>query len=191
MSWAKEEWKQDLPPQVLTNIEELEKEGANWKKLNHQQQLQLERLEATLEKQNQITAKEKATSLELNRHIQDMSNNFFELENKYEKAGKELKGKNKKIALLEEQLQKSKQTLKKESNRVAELEAVINKKQEKLDETAREMNNLLRIKKYEEEKNVKQNEGQYFIYLRCTPFRKTNTFLIRTKFLDKHSDFYF
>lgn len=162
MSWAKEEWKQNLSPVVLTNIEEIEKEGANWKKLNQQQQLQLERLEGALEKQNQITANEKATNLELNRHIQDISNNFVELENKYERAGKELQGKNKKIALIEEQLQKSRQKLKNESNRVSELESEVNKKQKQLDERASEVEKLfIQLKKYEEkQQTVNSSKGQ-------------------------------
>ena len=164
MSWAKDEWKQDLPINVLTNIEELEKEGVNWKRLNQQQQLQLDNLEVALEKQNQATANEKATNLELKGHIQDISNRFAELEKQYEKARKELQGRGNKIGLLEEQLNKSKQTVKNETKRVTELEAELNTKQQQLDQTKSEKEIIsaqLKKREYEGGEQVKQTEGQF------------------------------
>ena len=121
MSWARDEWKLDLPTTALKKITELENDAENLRKNKQQQQFQLESVSGALQKQKQFIADEKNMNANLRCEIQELTRNFDELENENEKMQVDLKAKDNKIALLEDQLQKARTNLKEEEKKNAEL----------------------------------------------------------------------
>ena len=126
MSWARDEWKLDLPTAALRKISELENEAENLRKSKQQQQFQLESVSSTLQKQKQLNAEEKASNSSLRREIQELSRKCSDLEGQEEKTQLDLKAKDTKIVLLEEQLRKAKAKLKDEEDNNSELLNQIN-----------------------------------------------------------------
>lgn len=121
MSWARDEWKLDLPTTALRKISELENDAENLRKSKQQQQFQLESVSSTLQKQKQLNAEEKASNSNLRREIQELSRKCSDLESQEEKSQLDLKAKDTKIGLLEEQLRKAKAKLKDEEDKNSEL----------------------------------------------------------------------
>lgn len=121
MSWARDEWKLDLPTTALRKISELENDAENLRKSKQQQQLQLESVSSTLQKQKQLNAEEKASNSNLRREIQELTRQCSDLESQEEKTQVDLKAKDNKIGLLEEQLRKAKAKLKDEEDKNSDL----------------------------------------------------------------------
>jgi len=121
MSWARDEWKLDLPTTALRKISELENDAENLRKSKQQQQFQLESVSTTLQKQKQLNAEEKAANSNLRREIQELTRKCSDLESQEEKTQVDLKAKDNKIGLLEEQLRKAKGKLKDEEDKNSEL----------------------------------------------------------------------
>lgn len=121
MSWARDEWKLDLPNAALRKISELENDAENLRKGKQQQQFQLETVSNSLQKQKQLNAEEKAANSTLRREIQELTRKCSDLENQEEKSQIDLKAKDNKIGLLEEQLRKAREKLKDEEDRNSEV----------------------------------------------------------------------
>ncbi|XP_020606118.1 centromere protein F-like [Orbicella faveolata] len=136
MSWARDEWKLDLPTTALRKISELENDAENLRKSKQQQQLQLESVASTLQKQKQLNAEEKASNSNLRREIQELTRQCSDLESQEEKTQVDLKAKDNKIGLLEEQLRKAKAKLKDEEDKNSDLLSQID--QQKLIAEAKE-----------------------------------------------------
>lgn len=121
MSWARDEWKLDLPNAALRKISELENDAENLRKGKQQQQFQLETVSNSLQKQKQLNAEEKAANSTLRREIQELTRKCSDLENQEEKSQIDLKAKDNKVGLLEEQLRKAREKLKDEEDRNSEV----------------------------------------------------------------------
>ena len=142
MSWARDEWKQDLPSVALKKINELEGETENLRKSKQQQQFQLDSVSAVLQKQKQLNSDEKASNASLRREIQTLSRKCFELESQEEKSQHDLKSKRNKIGLLEEQLEKIKTKLKEEEERNSALVQELDRKQLQVETSEGEIGRL-------------------------------------------------
>lgn len=121
MSWARDEWKLDLPTTALRKIGELENDAENLRKGKQQQQFQLESVSTTLQKQKQLNAEEKTTNSNLRREIQELTRKCSDFESLDEKSQVDLKAKDNKIGLLEEQLRKARAKLKDEEDKNSEV----------------------------------------------------------------------
>lgn len=121
MSWARDEWKLDLPTTALKKISELENDAENLRKNKQQQQLQMENVSNALQKQKQLTADEKTINANLHREIQELTRKCDELESQSENKEVDLRVRDNKIALLEDQLQKLRARLKEEGENNSEL----------------------------------------------------------------------
>ena len=154
MSWARDEWKLDLPTAALQKISELENDAENLRKSKQQQQFQLESASSTLQKQKQLTAEEKTLNLDLRREIQELTQRCCELEIKDEKAQVDLKAKDSKICLLEEQLRKTREKLKQEEDKNFELIKRFDEQQVDVEAKKNELEQLQ--KKLEKESGAKE-----------------------------------
>ena len=154
MSWARDEWKLDLPTAALQKISELENDAENLRKRKQQQQFQLESASSTLQKQKQLTAEEKTLNLDLRREIQELRQRCCELEIKDEKAQVDLKAKDSKICLLEEQLRKTREKLKEEEDKNFELIKRFDEQQVDVEAKKNELEQLQ--KKLEKESGAKE-----------------------------------
>lgn len=121
MSWARDEWKLDLPTTALRKISELENDAENLRKSKQQQQFQLDTVSTSLQKQKQLNAEEKTANSSLRREIQELTRKCSDLENQEEKSQIDLKAKDNKIGLLEEQLRKARAKLKDEEDKNSEV----------------------------------------------------------------------
>ena len=121
MSWARDEWKLDLPTTALRKISELENEAENLRKSRQQQHFQLESVSSALQNQKQLNTEEKASNSNLRREIQEWTRKCSDFESQEEKSQVDLKAKDNKIGLLEEQLRKAKAKLKNEEDKNSEL----------------------------------------------------------------------
>jgi len=121
MSWARDEWKLDLPTTALRKISELENDAESLRKSKQQQQFQLESLSSALQKQKQLNAEEKALNSNLRREIQEWTRKCSDFECQEEKTLVDFRAKDNKIGLLEEQLRKAKAKLKDEEDKNSEL----------------------------------------------------------------------
>ena len=154
MSWARDEWKLDLPTAALQKISELENDAENLRKSKQQQHFQLESVSSTLQKQKQLTAEEKTLNLDLRREIQELTQRCCELEIKDEKAQVDLKAKDSKICLLEEQLRKTREKVKEEEDKNFELIKKLDEQQ--VDVEAKKNELELLQKKLEKESGAKE-----------------------------------
>lgn len=154
MSWARDEWKLDLPTAALQKISELENDAENLRKRKQQQQFQLESASSTLQKQKQLTAEEKTLNLDLRREIQELRQRCCELEIKDEKSKVDLKAKDSKICLLEEQLRKTREKLKEEEDKNFELIKRFDEQQVDVEAKKNELEQLQ--KKLEKESGAKE-----------------------------------
>lgn len=121
MSWARDEWKLDLPTTALRKISELENDAESLRKSKQQQQFQLESVSSALQKQKQLNVEEKASNSNLRREIQEWTRKCSDFESQEEKTLVDFRAKDNKIGLLEEQLRKAKAKLKDEEDKNSEL----------------------------------------------------------------------
>ncbi|XP_032242067.2 centromere protein F [Nematostella vectensis] len=133
MSWAKEEWKQDLPSKTLQNIHQLENELEALRKQIQQQDLRIDGYISSMEKQKKELSEEKALNAVLQRDVQEMCTKISNFEVKEEKLTAEIKAKDKQVELGEEVLQKVQLKLKEENARVVELEGSLEQRKKEAD----------------------------------------------------------
>ncbi|KAM6086711.1 centromere protein F isoform 1-T1 [Theristicus caerulescens] len=108
MSWAVEEWKEGLSPRVLQKIHELESQVDKLKKERQQRQLQLESLEAALQKQKQKVENEKNEAATLKRENQSLMELCDSLEKAKQKISHDLQVKESQVNIQSGQLNSSK-----------------------------------------------------------------------------------
>ena len=165
MSWARDEWKLDLPNTALRKISELENDVENLRKSKQQQQLQLETVSNSLQKQKQLNAEEKAGNSSLRREIQELTRKCSDLENQEEKSQIDLKAKDIKIGLLEEQLHKAREKLKEEEDKNSEMLNQVDQQKLIVEVTENEIGQLtVEVERINETKAqmVKDLEGMFF-----------------------------
>lgn len=163
MSWARDEWKLDLPTAALKKISELENDADSLRKSKQQQQFQLESVSSALQKQKQLNSDEKAVNTNLRREIQELTRKCCELESQDEKAKVDLKSKDNKIGLLEEQLRKARAKLKEEEEKNSELTKRLDEQQvsvETKENDIAELNKELERTKDDKEKIEKELDGR-------------------------------
>lgn len=115
MSWAKEEWKQELSANVLKNVFDLEQRCETLQKENKQRQFQMESLQAALAKQKKLTEDEKANALSFKKENHSLSESIQELERSREKNLHDLNAKEGQIRCLDGKLARSQQMLEAET----------------------------------------------------------------------------
>ena len=165
MSWARDEWKLDLSNTALRKISELENDVENLRKSKQQQQLQLETVSNSLQKQKQLNAEEKAGNSSLRREIQELTRKCSDLENQEEKSQIDLKAKDSKIGLLEEQLHKAREKLKDEEDKNSEMLNQVDQQKLIAEVMENEMGQLaVEVERINETKaqTVKDLEGMFF-----------------------------
>ncbi|XP_075060346.1 centromere protein F [Mixophyes fleayi] len=113
MSWVVEEWKEGLPTKTLQKIQELESHVDKLKKERQQRQLQLESLEAAIQKQKQKVESEKGEVTALKRENQSLIELCDNQEKTRQKLTHEQQVKDTQINFLEGQLSASKKHIEK------------------------------------------------------------------------------
>lgn len=111
MSWAKEEWKQELTANALKNIYELEQRCETFQKDCKQKQFQMDGLETSLAKQKKLTDEEKANSSSLKKENHFLSESIQELERNRDKTLHDLNAKEGQIRCLDGKLARCQQML--------------------------------------------------------------------------------
>ena len=165
MSWARDEWKLDLPTTALKNISELENDAENLRKNKQQQQFQLESVSNALQKQKQLTVDEKTINTNLRREIQELTRKCSELESLDEKLQVDLRAKDNKVELLEDHLRKMRVKLKEEEETNSELikkldEQQVNAYAATKENEIRELKKELKRTKDAKEKIEKELDGE-------------------------------
>ena len=115
MSWAKEEWKQELSANAIKNVYELEQKCETFQKDCKQRQFQLDSLQAALAKQKKLTDDEKANSSSLKKENHSLTESIQELERNREKTLHDLNAKEAQIRCLDGKLARCQQMLDTES----------------------------------------------------------------------------
>lgn len=115
MSWAKEEWKQELSANGLQHVYDLEQRCETLLKDSKQRQFQMDSLQAALAKQKKLTEEEKANALSLKKENHLLSESMQELERKLEKNVHDMNAKDGQIRCLDGKLSRCQQMLEAES----------------------------------------------------------------------------
>lgn len=111
MSWAKEEWKQELSANALNKVYDLEQRCETLQKEGKQRQFQLDSLQAALAKQKKLTEDEKANASSLKKENHSLSESIHELERGREKILHDLHAKEGQIRCLEGKFARCQQQL--------------------------------------------------------------------------------
>lgn len=111
MSWAKEEWKQELSANGLQHVYDLEQRCETLLKESKQRQFQMDSLQASLAKQKKLTEEEKANALSLKKDNHSLSESIRESERKLEKSIHDLNAKDGQIRCLDGKLSRCQQML--------------------------------------------------------------------------------
>lgn len=144
MSWAKDEWKQDLPSKALQKINDMENEYENLQKLRQQQDLKIDGYVTALEKGKIDLEEERSSSAALQKEVQELTLKVSNLEAKEERYANEIKNKEKAVEYGEEVLEKARQKLKVENAKVMELEKFLEHKSKEAEKYA-EMSNKMAV----------------------------------------------
>ena len=142
MSWAKDEWKQNLPPNALQKVNALEDEVEGLRKAKQQQVCQYEGLQAAFQKQKQMNEEERTTSSTLTQEIQELLQKCAELEGQTERLKSELKTKAQKNDLLEDQVQRAKQKTAEDNEEILSLRREMSVKENELRRSAEKHSQL-------------------------------------------------
>ena len=146
MSWARDEWKNELPSIALQNIEKLEKSLETLKKDKQQRNFRLESLEATLALQKRKHEEEKERNIDLKRELQSISERFEDVSKCRDKLSHDIQLKESRLNVVEGQLQRAKQAVESESLKCSKLVTELEREQtDKLSIT-------LKLEKIEEER---------------------------------------
>ena len=123
MSWARDEWKQELPANALKNVYELEQRCETLQKDNKLKQFQFESLQAALDKQKKLTEEEKSNHLALKKEISSWTESCRELEQNREKTLHDLNAKEAHIRCLDGKLSRCQHNLETETAKGMQLKS--------------------------------------------------------------------
>ena len=87
MSWAQDEWKNNLPHVAIQKINAMEKSIELLQKDQQQKKFKLESLQATFDHQKKKTDQEKAESIILKKDILSLEERLRDLSSSHEKVG--------------------------------------------------------------------------------------------------------
>uniref|UniRef100_A0A7M6DN61 Centromere protein Cenp-F N-terminal domain-containing protein n=2 Tax=Clytia hemisphaerica TaxID=252671 RepID=A0A7M6DN61_9CNID len=121
MSWAQDEWKNNLPHVAVQKINAMEKNIEQLQKDQQQKKFKIESLEASNEHQRKKTDQEKAEAANLKKEIHGLEEQIRSISVSHDKVLHELSTKDNRISCLDGQLSKMKSSLDKENNSVAKL----------------------------------------------------------------------
>lgn len=121
MSWAKEEWKQELSANALNKVYDLEQRCETLQKEGKQRQFQLDSLQAAIAKQKKLTEEEKANNSTLKKENHSLSESIQELERNRDKILHDLNAKEGQIRCLDGKLARCQQLLDNETAKGAQL----------------------------------------------------------------------
>lgn len=164
MSWAKDEWKQDLAPKVLQKISDLENVLENLQKVRHQQDLKMDSYSSALEKGKFVLEEERSSNAALQKEVQELTLKISTLEAKQEKYVNEIKNKEKTVEFGEELLDKARQKFKAENAKSTELQKSLDQKCAEAENYAERSEKLaVEIGKLKQEKAHlnKENESKH------------------------------
>lgn len=111
MSWAKEEWKQELSANARQNVYDLEQRCETFQKEGKQRQFQMDSLQAAMAKQKKLTEDEKANASSLKKENHLLSESIQELERNRQKYLHDLNAKEGQIRCLDGKLARCQQML--------------------------------------------------------------------------------
>ena len=129
MSWARDEWKNELTPTALKNVNQLEKSLEALKKDKQQRSFQLESLEAALALQKRKNEEEKNKLIDLQRELQSIAERYEDASKAREKLSQEIQLKDSRLNVVEGQLQTAKQAFENEKSKCSKLIAELEKEQ--------------------------------------------------------------
>lgn len=129
MSWARDEWKNDLPSIALQNIDKLEKSLEALKREKQQRSFQFDSLEAALDVQKRKCEDEKNKNNETKRELQSLAERCEDVSRSRDKISQEIQLKDSRINVLEGQLQRSKQAYDNEVLKYSKLTVELEKQQ--------------------------------------------------------------
>lgn len=115
MSWAKEEWKQELSANGLQHVYDLEQRCETLLKESKQKQYQMDSLQASIAKQKKLLEEEKANASLLKKENYSLGESIQDLERKLERSLHDLNAKDGQIRCLDGKLSRSQQMLEAES----------------------------------------------------------------------------
>ncbi|XP_015755377.1 PREDICTED: tropomyosin, muscle-like [Acropora digitifera] len=121
MSWAKEEWKQELSANALNKVYDLEQRCETLHKDVRQKQFQLDSSQAALAKQKKVTEEEKANAALLKKDNHSLSESIQDLERNREKILHDFHAKEGQIRCLDGKLNRTQQQLDGEVAKAAQL----------------------------------------------------------------------
>lgn len=121
MSWAKEEWKQELSANALNKVYDLEQRCETLQKDCKQKQFQLDSLQAALAKQKKLTEEEKGNASLVKKENHSLGESIQELERNREKILHDLHAKEGQIRCLDGKLARCQQQLDGETARGVQL----------------------------------------------------------------------
>ncbi|XP_057303797.1 centromere protein F-like [Hydractinia symbiolongicarpus] len=149
MSWAQDEWKNNLPHNALLKIDGLERCVEQLKKDQQQKKFQVESLEAAFENQKKKTEEQKLQVAICRKDVQNLEEQCRTSEANREKAIYELDAKRAQLSCLEGQLTKYKQNLEKEvskaSKLLVELEREVLQRNKVVDQLQQKDNDLQKL----------------------------------------------
>ncbi|XP_068751937.1 centromere protein F-like isoform X2 [Montipora capricornis] len=121
MSWAKEEWKQELSANALKKVYDLEQRCETLQKDVRQKQFQLDSSQAALAKQKKLTEEEKANAGLLKKESHSLGESIQELERSREKILHDLHAKEGQIRCLDGKMNRTQQQLDSELAKAVQL----------------------------------------------------------------------
>ncbi|XP_065656340.1 centromere protein F isoform X2 [Hydra vulgaris] len=122
MSWAQDEWKNNLPHVAIQKIDAIERQNDQLKREVQQKKFLLENAEVALEQQKNKTAQEKSQNTVLRKDLQALEERCRESEITKEKVLHDMQTKDTRINCLDGQLVKFKAALEEESLKLTKLQ---------------------------------------------------------------------
>lgn len=129
MSWAKDEWKNELKPIALKHVDKLEQNLEALKKDKQQRSFQIESLEAALAVQKRKNDEGKSKVADLQRELQSIAERYEDASKAREKLTQEVQLKESRLNVVEGQLQSAKQAYENEKSKCGKLVADLEKEQ--------------------------------------------------------------
>ena len=146
MSWARDEWKNELTSAALQNVDKLEKSLEALKKDKQQRSFQLESLEAALALQRRKNDEEKSKCIDLQRELQSTVERYEDASKAREKLAQDIQLKDSRLNAVEGQLQSAKQLIESEKSKYGKLITELEKEQ------ADKLNLAMKLEKITEER---------------------------------------
>ena len=189
MSWAKEEWKQELSANALNKVYDLEQRCETLQKDSKQKQFQLDSLQASLAKQKKLTEEEKGNASLLKKENHSLSESIQELERNREKILHDLHAKEGQIRCLDGKLARCQQQLDSETSKGVQLKNELDHLQYDHNQTvcklekqsadftkSKEANNLLQ-RQLAGKLRINDHESGLLKFLHCIGFLCKNLFV--------------